>query len=138
MSLEQAILIVEDSRTEIQYLTTILTAYDIKVRVAEDGVAALQSVDKEHPTLVILDINLPKMNGYQVCKRLKRDPNTAHIPVIMLTSSDNATSTLKGLDAGVDDFIAKDEFIAENLMSTIRVYLNLPDDEAPSDDEEAN
>lgn len=129
MEPQHTVLIVEDSRTEIAYLTSVLSQYGIGVRVAEDGVAALQAVDAQPPELVILDINLPKMDGYQVCSRLKRDPGTLHIPVIMLTSSDNVDATLKGLQAGVDDFISKDAFATDNLMDTVRVYLNLPHEE---------
>jgi CheY-like chemotaxis protein len=127
MTAEATVLIIEDSRTEVEYLSAILSEYEINVTVAEDGIAGLQAVDRQHPTLIILDVNLPKMDGYQVCIRLKRDPATAHIPIIMLTSSDNSAATLKGLKAGVDDFISKDDFATENLMDTLRVYLNLPD-----------
>jgi CheY-like chemotaxis protein len=129
MQPEQTVLIVEDSRTEVAYLTSVLSHYGIGVRVAEDGLEALQAVDQEHPALIILDINLPHMDGYQVCSRIKRDPNTSHIPVIMLTSSDNVESTIKGLQAGVDDFISKDDFATENLLDTLRVYLDIPESE---------
>ena len=127
MDSQYTVLIVEDSRTEVAYLTSILQRYGIGVRVAEDGLAALLAVEQQHPELVILDINLPRMDGYQVCSRLKRDPNTLHIPVIMLTSSDNVSATLKGLQAGVDDFISKDDFATDNLLDTLRVYLDIPD-----------
>src|SRR5215468_3742224 len=100
MDSKYTVLLVEDSRTEITYLSSVLARYGLGVRVVEDGLAALQAVDEQRPELVILDINLPKMDGYQVCSRLKRDPNTLHIPVIMLTSADNIKATLQGLQAG--------------------------------------
>lgn len=127
MQSQQTVLIVEDSRTEVTYLFSVLTKYGIEVRIAEDGLAALKAVDAQQPSLIILDVNLPQMDGYQVCSRLKRDPNTAHIPVIMLTSSDDAAAIVKGLHSGVDDFISKDDFAIENLLDTLRVYLNLRD-----------
>jgi DNA-binding response OmpR family regulator len=129
MQPEQTVLIIEDSRTEVEYLTSVLAFYGFEAIVAEDGIAGLLAVDNQKPALIILDINLPKMDGYQVCSRLKRDPNTKDIPVIMLTSSDNAASTIKGLQSGVDDFISKDDFATENLIDTLRVYLNFPDKE---------
>ena len=89
-------------------------------------------MEQQPPELIILDINLPQMDGYQVCSRLKRDPNTLHIPVIMLTSSDNVSATLKGLQAGVDDFISKDDFATDNLLDTLRVGSALVAFGAPS------
>jgi DNA-binding response OmpR family regulator len=82
-------------------------------------------VDSLAPDLILLDITLPTMDGYQVCARLKRDENTAHIPIIMLTSIESADGTLQGLEMGADDFIAKDTFMAENLLATVEVYFNI-------------
>ena len=107
MPTELPVLIVEDSRTVIEYLTTILSYYGINTTIAEDGLAALQSVDNEQPSLIILDINLPKMDGYQVCRRLKRDPNTAHIPVIMLAGDQAACDELLELQPKAETVAVK-------------------------------
>jgi CheY-like chemotaxis protein len=118
------VLVVEDSPTQAQKLSAMLNILcGIRVILASEGVEALNAVDKHQPDLVILDVNLPGLNGYQVCKRLRRDQRTAHIPIIMLTSSDSAGAALQGLEAGADDYIPKDVFATENLMTALRSYL---------------
>jgi len=114
------VLIIEDSSTQAQLIAAQLSQHDISVICAEDGVQGLRLVDIEQPHLIVLDINMPKMDGYQVCRRLKRDPNTQHIPVVMLTSNDSSEDALKGLDAGADDYIPKDSFASEHLLSTLK------------------
>jgi DNA-binding response OmpR family regulator len=117
----------EDSPTQAQKVATMLTTlYGLRVIVAKDGVEALGMASKDHPNAIVLDVNLPQMDGYQVCKRLKRDKNTAQIPVIMLTSSDTSDAALQGLESGADDYIPKDVFATENLIATLRTYVKFP------------
>ena len=112
-------LLVEDSPTQATEITAALKQCGFDVISATDGLAGLDMVHEHHPVLVVLDVQLPKMNGYQVCHRLKRDPKTAAIPVIMMTVADSAEATLAGLEAGADDYIAKDVFAGENLITTL-------------------
>ena len=84
-----------------------------------NGREGLERIAVQPPDLIVLDVNLPKMDGYQVCHRLKRDENTKHIPVIMLTSNDSSEDALKGLAAGADDYIPKDVFAIEHLLSAL-------------------
>jgi len=112
-------LLVEDSPTQIIEITAALKKCGFDVISAIDGLAGLDMVYEHHPALVVLDVQLPTMNGYQVCRRLKRDPQTASIPVIMMTVADSSDATLAGLEAGADDYIAKDVFAAENLIATL-------------------
>lgn len=114
------ILLVEDSPTQALEIQSHLQDYGFTVLVAEDGVSGLRCVDEHGPDLVVLDVNLPKMDGFQVCRRLKRDPQTARIPVIMLTVADSSESTITGLEAGADDYIPKDIFAVDNLISTMQ------------------
>ncbi len=114
------ILLVEDSPTQALEIQSHLQDYGFTVLVAEDGVSGLRCVDEHGPDLVVLDVNLPKMDGFQVCRRLKRDPQTAGIPVIMLTVADSSESTITGLEAGADDYIPKDIFAVDNLISTMQ------------------
>jgi DNA-binding response OmpR family regulator len=113
------VLLVEDSPTQAKEYSLYLQRAGYEVHIAEDGILALNLVDRVHPHVVILDVNLPGLNGFQVCRRLKRDNETAHIPIVMLTSADNANDTLQGLEAGADDYIPKDNFAIENLLSTL-------------------
>jgi DNA-binding response OmpR family regulator len=119
MSESPLAVIVEDSPTQAKQIAANLQRYNVRTIIAHDGPEGLRAVDEHKPDLVVLDVNLPTMDGYQVCRRLKRDPNTAHIPVIMLTMADDSEATLQGLEAGADDYIPKDMFAAENLLSTL-------------------
>jgi DNA-binding response OmpR family regulator len=118
-------LVIEDSRTQAIAIVAALKEQGFEVFTAEDGVAGLEVAFKLHPVLIILDVHLPEMNGYQVCRRLKRNPETASTPVIMLTAVDSSAATLAGIDAGADDYITKDQFAIENLITRLSV-LNLP------------
>ena len=113
------IVVVEDSPTQAQQIAAHLTGVGFEVYVAYDGAEALQLIDEVVPDAVVLDVNLPSMNGVQVCRRIKRDQNLAHIPVIMLTSADGSDDILHGLDAGATDYIPKDAYASDNLMATL-------------------
>ena len=115
------VLIIEDSSTQAKLIAAQLSQYNVNVIWAEDGLQGLRMLEVEHPALVVLDINMPKMDGYQVCRRFKRDPNTSAIPVIMLTSNDSSDDAIKGLEAGADDYIPKDQFAYQHLLATLEV-----------------
>ena len=121
------ILLVEDSQTQAKEYKLRLEREGFNVTIAEDGITALSMAENIQPALIVLDVNLPGMNGFQVCKRLKRDDNLKAIPVVMLTTEDTVTDTITGLESGADDYIPKDVFAIENLLSTIRSLLELPD-----------
>ena len=112
-------LVVEDSPTQALEIVAALKTQGFQVVTAEDGVAGLEVAYQQRPALIVLDVHLPEMNGYQVCRRLKRNPDMASIPVIMLTSVDSSAATLAGIEAGADDYIAKDQFATENLIATL-------------------
>jgi DNA-binding response OmpR family regulator len=120
MTTATSILLIEDSPTQADQIAAQLRNYGFQVEIAGDGPDGLRAVDESEPDLILLDINLPSMSGYQVCSRLKRDQNTAHIPVIMLTASDSSDDILRGLNVGATDYIAKDAFAADNLITTLR------------------
>ena len=114
-----SIVVVEDSPTQAQYIAALLSEMGFEVFVAYDGAEGLQLVDNVMPDAVVLDVNLPSMNGVQVCRRLKRDHKLSQIPVIMLTSADGSDDILYGLDAGATDYIPKDDYSADNLVATL-------------------
>ncbi len=104
---DQRILVVDDDSGVVNIITAALTAPGRTFLTAYDGIEAVEKVMTEAPDLVILDVMMPKMNGYQVCRLLKNDRSTWHIPVIMLTARDKDSDRLYGLSAGADDYIAK-------------------------------
>lgn len=122
MSEQTRVLIVEDSATQIAELTFVLSQYDIDVTIARDGQEGLQVVAELKPDFIVLDLNLPKINGLQLCRRVKRDPETAHIPVVIFTASDGSDAMLQGLDSGADDYIPKDDFAIETLLATMQAF----------------
>lgn len=115
-------LLVEDSKTQAAQIKEILESVGLSVRVAYDGPEGLQAAIEHLPALIVLDVKLPTMDGYQVCRRLKRNPTTQRIPVIMLTEKTGPKSTLSGLRAGADDYISKDVFASEHLVTTLREF----------------
>lgn len=114
------ILIIEDSPTQAKEIAASISRFDIDVLIAGDGPQGLRLAADQQPDLIVLDINLPSMSGYQVCRRLKRDDATVHIPVVMLTAADSADNMMQGLDAGAVDYIPKDAFAVENLAGTLQ------------------
>ena len=112
-------LLVEDSLVQAEFYKTVLEEIGLTVHVVHNGKAGLNYAYAHHPDLIILDMNLPLMNGIDVCMRLKRDDETADIPVIMLTQRDNPDDALKAIKVGALDYIAKDEFAVDTLVSTL-------------------
>ncbi len=114
------VLLVEDSPTQAQQIKEVLESVGLTVRIANDGPDGIRDALENPPDLIVLDIKLPSMDGYQVCRRLKRAEETQNVPVIMLTDKAGAKETMTGLKAGADDYIPKDIFAAEHLMETLR------------------
>ena len=101
------ILIVDDDVDSVELLTKRLRAEGYHTSEAYDGEQALQQVEAYRPDVVILDIRMPKIDGYEVCRRLKGSEGTRHIPIIMLTVKRKMPDKVKGLDVGADDYIPK-------------------------------
>jgi DNA-binding response OmpR family regulator len=114
------VLIVEDSRTQAIRIQLELQRYGLMVEVAGTGTAGLDAVQKHSPDVIVLDVELPDMNGYTLCRQVKADQRTAHIPVVMLTRRDLAADTLEGLQVGAEDYIPKDVFAEQNLVAALR------------------
>lgn len=113
-------LIVEDSVTQAESLRAILTDNGLKVFCTLDGLSGLEKAREILPNLIIMDVNMPGMNGFEVAQALKDDPRTRNIPIVMLTSSDTPEAALMGLDAGAMDYIPKDVFATSVLLETMR------------------
>ena len=116
------IVLVEDSPTQAKAIAMYLGQYGIEVVICDDGPAGLNAVVEYGPAAVILDVNLPTMNGYQIARHLKRNPQTAAIPVIMLTQNDNTNDVIKGLNHGADHYIRKGKEAAQDLWKTLCAF----------------
>jgi PleD family two-component response regulator len=97
------VLIIEDSPTQAEKFAAELTRHGAQVVIAHDGPEGLKAAHDCQPQVIVLDVVLPSMDGYQVCRRLKRDTDTSHIPVVMLTISEGFEAVAQGLEAGVSD-----------------------------------
>src|SRR5579859_669099 len=102
--MQQKILVVDDETDVIDMLVINLRAAGFLVLAVEDGAAALAKARTELPTLIILDLMLPRMSGLEVCKVLKSDIATRHIPVIMLTAKAEEVDKIVGFELGADDY----------------------------------
>ncbi len=101
------ILVVDDVPANVKLLEARLVAEYFDVLTAGDGHAALATCEKTPVDLVLLDIMMPGMDGFEVCERLKANSRTAHIPVVMITALDQPSDRVRGLKAGADDFLTK-------------------------------
>ncbi|HLD65897.1 MAG TPA: response regulator, partial [Pseudomonas sp.] len=122
MHIDTDILIVEDSPTQAAELQYLLENAGCQVRLARNGLEALSAVAERHPTVIISDIVMPEMDGYELCRRLKGDEQTRMIPVILVTSLADARDVVHGLASGADNFIVK-PYDEKYLMSRIRYFL---------------
>ncbi|HLW60622.1 MAG TPA: response regulator [bacterium] len=105
--MRKKVLIVEDSRTQLERLRAIIEAEGYEVQVAGDGEEALTKTATWHPDMVITDIVMPRMDGYELCRQLRGSPKFQETPIIMLTSKGAPMDIIKGLEAGADNFFIK-------------------------------
>lgn len=118
------ILAVDDQRENLELLEELLGAAGYDVSLASSGEAALLEVARQPPDCVVLDIMMPRLDGYEVCARLKADPRTRFIPVVMLTALSEVSDKVKGLEAGADDFLNK-PFRRQELLARTRSLVKI-------------
>lgn len=119
-----AILVVDDNQQNLELLQAYLEDINCRTVPAIDGIEALEIVEKNPPDLILLDIMMPKMSGFEVCKRLKNNPKTADIPVIMVTALSEFGDIERGIDSGTDDFLSKPINKLE-LLTRVKTMLRL-------------
>jgi adenylate cyclase len=117
------VLVVDDLEQNVRLLEAVLGSNGYDVRSASSGPQALESVREHVPDIVLLDIQMPGMNGYEVCRRLREDPATQFLPVVMVTSSDQEVR-VNAIEAGADDFIIK-PFNKQELLARVRSLVRI-------------
>ena len=118
------ILIVDDNPNNIKVLAIILKQFNYKIVIAADGVGAVEMVDRVRPDLILLDIMMPVMDGYEACRIIKSKKENVNVPVLFLSALDEKESIVEGFEAGGVDYITK-PFNKEELFSRIRTHLEL-------------
>jgi len=118
------ILVVDDNRENLELLEAYLEDLECKTIPAYDGPEALDIVKSDKPDLILLDVMMPKMSGFEVCRKVKSDPATSHIPIIMVTALNEYGDMQRGVDCGTDDFVSKPVNKLE-LLTRVKTMLKL-------------
>jgi len=118
------VLVVDDNQQNLELIQAYLEDVECETLAARDGIEALEMVAENRPDLILLDVMMPKMSGFEVCRRLKGNPQTSDIPVIMVTALNEFGDIERGLDSGTDDFVSKPINRLE-LLTRIRTMLKL-------------
>jgi len=118
------ILLVDDQPANLDLLRRVLEAQGCKVLLAPSGQIALKNVSRARPDLILLDVMMPEMDGYEVCARLKADPDTVDIPVIFITARDEEGDVVRGFEVGAVDYVAK-PFRDQEVLRRVRTHVRL-------------
>jgi pilus assembly protein CpaE len=116
------LLVVDDDRTTLTFTSGVLKQAGYEVLTAHGGLEAIEQVDLARPDLVVLDLHMPDLNGYEVCRRLRSKPHLAHLPILMLTGANSLEEKVKGFEVGVDDYLVK-PYQAVELQARIKSLL---------------
>jgi twitching motility two-component system response regulator PilH len=116
------VLVVEDSAPQREMISEMLQKSGLNVAIAADGVEAMEQLGTIQPDLVVLDIVMPRMNGYEVCRQIKSDPKTQNLPVVICSSKSEDFDRYWGMKQGADAYIAK-PFQPKELIGTVKQLL---------------
>ena len=117
----QKILLVDDSKTELHFLSELLSKHGFSVRTAENGEEAMKRLEEDKPHLILMDVVMPGENGFQLTRKITRDPRFADVPVIMCTSKGLETDKVWGMRQGARDYVVK-PVDADELITKIRAF----------------
>jgi two-component system cell cycle response regulator len=104
---EQCVLVVDDNEQNLELLQAYLEDLGCEIRAARDGVEALANIEAREPDLILLDVMMPRMSGFQACSRIKANPRTRDIPVVMVTALNEVGDVERAVESGADDFLTK-------------------------------
>jgi len=121
---QDTLLVIDDTPDNVNFLLKFLTANGFKVLIAEDGEDGIETANYTLPNLILLDIMMPDMNGFEVCQHLKSEEKTRNIPIIFMTALANTADKVKGFELGAADYITK-PIQHEELLSRVNAHLNL-------------
>lgn len=117
----QKVLVVDDSKTELFYMSDLLGKNGFAVRTAENGEEAMRRLGEEKPDLILMDVVMPGLNGFQLTRAITRDPRYSDVPLIMCTSKNQETDKVWGMRQGARDYIVK-PVNADELVAKIRAF----------------
>ena len=120
------VLVVDDNQQNLELLLAYLEDVDCKTISATDGIQALEMIKNNPPDLILLDVMMPRMSGFEVCRQIKNDPKTDDIPVIMVTALNELGDIERAISSGTDDFLSKPSNKWE-LLTRVRTMLRLKD-----------
>ncbi|MBF0350551.1 MAG: response regulator [SAR324 cluster bacterium] len=121
---QKTILVVDDEPVNLQVLKNLLTLRNFRVLTAQDGFSALELIEKQLPDLVILDVMMPRMSGYEVCEKIRETHQSSTLPIVMLTAKNQVNDLVQGLNSGANDYLNK-PFFKEELLARVDTHLEL-------------
>jgi len=119
-----SVLVVDDLEANGRLMERLLSRDGYRLRIAHDGQAALDAIAEDHPDVVLMDVLMPRLDGFEACRRIKDNPATRLIPVVLVTALADTNSRIKGLEVGADDFISK-PFSEPELRARVRSLLRI-------------
>ncbi len=129
--MSKKVLIVDDNQDAIHILTAVLKRGGYLVSIAKNGSEAIEKVGQERPALILLDIMMPKMDGFEVCQEIKGNEETRHIPILMLTARKDPESRKRGIEMGASEYLVKPIHPAE-VLRKVQEYLGEDRSSPPS------